>query len=114
MLHKSEGVRPVLIITSEVPAGRQIAEVLGLVQGSAVRGRHIGWDIVASLRQILGGEMVEYSRLLQDTRRAAISRMVQEARILGADAIVAMRFQSSTIAAATAEMVAYGTAVRLR
>ena len=103
-----------ILTTTETVAGREIVEVLGVVRGSTVRAKHIGSDIVAGLRNIVGGELKEYASLLTGAREQALDRMTEEARALGADAVVAMRFESSTIAQAASEVLAYGTAVRLK
>lgn len=102
-----------ILTTTEAVAGREIVEVLGVVRGSTVRAKHIGSDIVAGLRNIVGGELKEYASLLAGAREQALDRMTAEARKLGADAVVAMRFESSTITQAASEVLAYGTAVRL-
>ncbi|WP_220749802.1 MULTISPECIES: YbjQ family protein [Jannaschia] len=102
-----------LITTTETVPGRHITQTLGLVKGSTVRSKHIGSDIVAGLRNIVGGEVKEYASLLTGAREQAIDRMVAEAHLLGANAIVAMRLETSTITQAASEVVAYGTAVRL-
>lgn len=102
-----------LIVTTEAVAGRQIAESLGLVRGATVRAKHLGTDIVAALKQLVGGELTGYSSLMAGAREQAIDRMVAEAETMGADAIVAMRIQTSAIAKGASEIVAYGTAVRL-
>ena len=94
--------------------GREIEAALGLVRGSTVRAKHIGSDIVASLRQIVGGEVREYARLLAGAREQAFDRMVADAEQLGADAIVALRMETSTIQQGASEVVFYGTAVRLK
>jgi uncharacterized protein YbjQ (UPF0145 family) len=82
-----------------------------LVRGNTVRARHIGRDILAGLRNVIGGEIAEYTRLLAQSREQAIDRMVEEARSLGANAIVMMRFQTSMIMSLAAELLVYGTAV---
>ncbi|SHJ31100.1 Uncharacterized conserved protein YbjQ, UPF0145 family [Palleronia salina] len=102
-----------LITTTETVAGRQITETLGLVRGSTVRAKHVGSDIVASLRNLVGGEVREYAQLLAGAREQAHDRMVAEARALGTDAIVGARFETSQIAERASEVLAYGTAVRL-
>ncbi|MEL6204517.1 MAG: YbjQ family protein [Pseudomonadota bacterium] len=103
----------VLVVTTETVPGRQIVETFGLVRGSTVRAKHIGSDIVAGLRNIVGGEVKEYAALLAGAREQALDRMRDEALALGADAIVATRMETSTIQKAASEVVAYGTAVRL-
>lgn len=102
-----------LVLTTEAVPGREIAQTLGLVRGSTVRSKHIGSDIVAGLRNIVGGEIKEYAALLTGAREQALDRMVAEARDLGADAVIAMRFETSTITQQASEVLAYGTAVRL-
>ena len=104
----------ILVVTSETVPGREIAQALGIVRGSTVRTKHIGSDIVASMRSIVGGEVKEYAALLAGAREQAFDRMVEEAARLGADAIVTVRFESSTIQESASEVLAYGTAVRLR
>lgn len=103
-----------LVVTTESVPGREVAEVLGLVRGSTVRARHIGSDIVAALRNLVGGEVREYARLLAGAREQAFDRMVDAARELGADAVLATRMETSTIQQGASEVVFYGTAVRLR
>ncbi|SDZ27687.1 Uncharacterized conserved protein YbjQ, UPF0145 family [Jannaschia faecimaris] len=104
----------IILTTTDIVPGREIAHCLGLVRGSTVRSKHIGSDIVASLRNIVGGEVKEYASLLTGAREQAIDRMKSEARLLGADAIVAVRLETSTITQAASEVMAYGTAVKLR
>ncbi len=102
-----------LIVTTDAVPGREVAAVLGLVKGSTVRAKHVGSDIVASLRNLVGGEVKEYAALLTGAREQAIDRMAAEARALGADAILAVRLETSTITQGASEVMAYGTAVRL-
>jgi uncharacterized protein YbjQ (UPF0145 family) len=85
--------------------------VLGLVRGNTVRSRHLGRDLLAGIRNVVGGEIPEYTKLLAESREQAVDRMVEEARSLGANAIVEMRFQTSMIARLAAELLVYGTAV---
>ncbi len=103
-----------IIVTTEAVAGREVVETLGLVRGSTVRAKHIGTDIVASLKNLVGGEVHGYSSLLAGAREQALDRMVEEARALGADAVVATRLETSSIMNGASEILAYGTAVRLR
>lgn len=102
----------ILVTTMEVP-GRRIVQCLGLVRGNTVRARHLGRDLQAVLRNLVGGEVIEYTKLLAESREQAIDRMVDEARARGADAIVAMRFSSSDVSRGAAELLVYGTAVKL-
>lgn len=103
-----------IVTTTENVAGREVAECLGQVFGVVVRSRGLGGNIVAGLRSIIGGEIKEYSALVEDTRRHAIDRLVMNASLMGADAVVMMRFDSGSIGQTMNEVVAYGTAVRLK
>lgn len=102
-----------LVLTTDTVPGREITAALGLVRGSTVRAKHVGADIVASLRNVVGGEVKEYAQLLAGAREQAIDRMTAEAKSLGADAIVAVRMETSTIRDGSSEVIAYGTAVTL-
>lgn len=102
-----------LITTSDQIEGKRITETLGLVRGSAIRARHVGRDIMAALRNLVGGEVPEYTKLMGQSREQAIQRMVEEAESLGADAIVGVRFTTSMVMSGAAEMLAYGTAVKV-
>ena len=102
-----------IVATTENVAGHRTTETLGQVFGVVVRSRGIGGNIMAGLRSIVGGEIHEYTALVEDTRRHAIDRLVMNARLMGADAVVMMRFDSGSIGDTMNEVVAYGTAVRL-
>ena len=102
-----------LVVTTENVSGRSVVEVKGEVFGIIVRSRGLGPNILASLRSLAGGEIVEYTRLLEDARRHAIERMVANASAMGANAVLMMRFDSAEIGTAMSEIVAYGTAVVL-
>ena len=102
-----------IVTTTEKIEGREIVRVLGLVRGNTIRARHIGKDIMAGLRGVVGGEVSEYTKLFAESREQSLDRMVQEAEELGADAIVAMRFATSMVMSSAAELLAYGTAVVL-
>lgn len=102
-----------MLTTSDLVPGREIVETLGLVRGNAVRARHLGKDLGAMIKNIVGGEIPEYTKLLAEAREQALDRMQSEAHARGADAVVALRFASSEITAGAAEILAYGTAVRL-
>lgn len=93
--------------------GRRIVEHFGLVSGSTVRAKHVGKDIVASLKNIVGGELGAYTELLAESRQQSIQRMVQQAQEMGANAVVNIRFATSSVAAGAAELYVYGTAVRV-
>ena len=100
-----------LMVTTDSVPGKQIVDVKGLVKGSTVRSKHIGKDISASFKTIVGGELNGYNEMLIEARQIAIGRMVDEAKSLEANAIVGLRLMSSSVMAGAAEMVAYGTAV---
>ena len=102
-----------IIATAPYVAGYRVQETKGQVFGLVVRSRGLGGNLVAGLRSIVGGEIHEYTSLLEDTRRQAIDRMVQNATLVGANAIISMRFDSSQLSGAMSEIVAYGTAVVL-
>lgn len=101
-----------LTTTDHVP-GKRVVEVLGLVRGTTIRARHLGRDIQAFIRNLTGGEVVEYTKMLAEAREEAIGRLLAEARLLNANAVIGMRFQTSMIVSGAAEMLCYGTAVRL-
>ncbi len=98
-------------VTTETITGKKITKVLGTVAGNTVRARWVGADIIAGIRNIIGGEVVEYTKLMNDSREQAIERMLDSAKKLGANAVVCVRFQTSTIAQAGEELLVYGTAV---
>lgn len=100
-----------MIVTTEFLPGREIKELFGLVKGSTVQSKHIGKDLLAGLKTIVGGEIKEYTDMLNEARQKAIERMVEEAKDLGANAIIGMRLQSSSVMQGASELVAYGTAV---
>jgi len=100
----------VLVTTTERPAGYEVKQALGQVFGVVVRSRGLGGNIMANLRALGGGEIVEYTRLVEDTRRHAVDRMIENARAMGANAVVMMRFDSSELGQSMSEVVAYGTA----
>jgi len=102
----------IVVTTPDIP-GSQVTQTLGLVRGSTIRARHVGKDIMALLRNVAGGEIKEYTKMLAESREQAIDRMVEEAEALGADAIVGLRFQTSMVMSGAAEMLCYGTAVLL-
>jgi len=101
-----------LFVTTETIQGKSITANLGTVRGSTVRARNIGRDIFAGLKNIVGGEISEYTKLLADSREQAIERMLADAKRLGADAVVNVRFTTSQVMQGAAEMLAYGTAVK--
>jgi uncharacterized protein YbjQ (UPF0145 family) len=101
----------IVVTTPDVP-GLTIGSTLGMVRGSTIRSRHVGLDIIAVMRNIAGGEVHEYTKMLAEAREQAVDRMIEEAQALGADAIVSVRFQTSTVMKGAAEMLCYGTAVK--
>jgi uncharacterized protein YbjQ (UPF0145 family) len=100
-----------IVVTSETVAGQKIVKTIGLVRGNTIRARHLGKDILALLRNIVGGEIAEYTKLMGESREQAIDRMVQNAEQTGANAVVAVRLTTSMLMGGAAEIVAYGTAV---
>ena len=104
-------MKRMLIVTTPNVPGNKIVRVLGLVRGNTIRARHIGRDILAGLRHMVGGEIHEYAKLMGESREQAIDRMMAEAEELGANAIVSTRITTSVIMSGAAEMLAYGTAV---
>lgn len=104
-----------MIVTNiESVPGKTIVEHYGLVSGSTIRAKHLGRDIMASLKNLVGGELKGYTELLRESRRQATERMIEQARQLGANAIINVRFSTSSVAQGAAELYAYGTAVSVR
>jgi uncharacterized protein YbjQ (UPF0145 family) len=103
----------VIVTTTEGVAGKRVVRTLGLVRGNTIRARHIGRDVMAMMRNLVGGEVSEYTKLLAESREQALDRMVAEAEELGADAVLAVRFSTSEVMTGAAELMAYGTAVEL-
>ncbi|MCK4636905.1 MAG: YbjQ family protein [Methanomicrobia archaeon] len=103
-----------IIVNTDFVPGSEVAEVLGLVKANTIRAKHIGKDIMAGLRNIVGGELTEYTEMLSESREEALQRMIKEAEKLNADAVINVRFMTSSVAQGAAEMLVYGTAVRLK
>lgn len=103
-----------LVTTQDEFADYQIVETLGLVKGNTIRARHIGKDILASLRTIVGGEITEYTKMLAESREQSLDRLIQQAKDLDADGVVCLRFTTSAVMQNSAELLAYGTAVKLQ
>jgi uncharacterized protein YbjQ (UPF0145 family) len=101
-----------LVSTAEIP-GKTITKTLGLVRGNTIRARHVGRDIAAALRNVVGGEITDYTKMMAESREQALDRMVEEAEGLGANAIIGIRFTTSMIMQSASEILAYGTAVIL-
>ena len=102
-----------LSTTNDIP-GHSVAETLGIARGSTVRTRNVGNDILAAFKNLIGGEVAEYTRLQADAREQALQRMIEDANNLGADAVICIRFQTSVMMAGASELLAYGTAVKLK
>lgn len=105
---------PMIISTTENLPNKEIAEVIGIARGSTVRARNVGRDIFAGLKNLVGGEIDEYTKLQARAREQALQRMVQDAQSHGADAIINVRFSTSMIMQGASEILAYGTAVKLK
>ncbi len=103
-----------LISNLEVVPGKTIEQHLGLVQGSTVRSKHVGRDLMAGFKNIFGGELKGYTELLEDSRKEAMERMIAQAQSIGANAVLNVRFSTSSVAQGAAELFVYGTAVLLR
>jgi len=104
----------VIITTTDFIPGREIEKVIGVVSGNSIRAKHIGKDIVAGLRTVVGGEITEYTEMLSESRREALKRMMEDAQSVGADAVINIRYSTSAVMTGAAEMLAYGTAVKLK
>jgi uncharacterized protein YbjQ (UPF0145 family) len=102
-----------IIATTASIAGKSITETLGIVRGNTIRARHVGRDFLAALKLLVGGEIHDYTKMMAESREQSIDRMIAEAQALGADAIVEVRFSTSHIMTGAAEILVYGTAVRL-
>lgn len=102
-----------IVVNTETVPGKTIVRVLGLVQGNTIRAKHIGRDIAAGFKNLVGGELKGYTELLTEARRQAMERMIAQAHELGADAVVNVRFTTSAVTQGAAELYAYGTAVAL-
>ena len=103
-----------IIVTTDYIPGKEITETLGISRGSTVRARNIGRDIMAGLKNIVGGEVSEYTRLMADAREEALERMIRDAQKLGGDAVINVRFMTSNVMSGASEILAYGTAVKLK
>jgi len=103
-----------IIVTTDFIPGKEIKEALGLTQGSTIQSKHLGKDIMASFKQLVGGELKAYSEMLQEAREIALERMTEHAKSQGADAVINVRFATSSIMDGAAEILAYGTAVKLK
>jgi uncharacterized protein YbjQ (UPF0145 family) len=111
---KEIGVRAMLVTTTEEMPEGKVAKVLGVVFGSCVQTKHVGKDIGAGLRSIVGGEAKGYTEMLEESRRTATDRMIKQAEALGADAVITMRYMTSQTMRGAAEIIAFGTAVQVK
>ncbi len=103
----------IIVTNIETVPGRAVVEHYGIVQGSTIRAKHVGRDFMASLKNIVGGELKGYTELLKESRNEATNRMVEQARELGANAVVNVRYTTSSVAQGASEILAYGTAVKV-
>lgn len=103
-----------ILVNSDKIVGKEIVQTLGLVRGNTIRAKHLGKDIVAGLRHIVGGEIKEYTEMMSEAREEALVRMIEEAEKLKADAVINVRFTTAMIMGGVAEILAYGTAVKLK
>jgi len=102
-----------IIVTTDFVPGRKITEAVGVVRGNTIRARHLGKDILAWLKNIVGGEIEEYTKMIAESREQSMDRMIEEATLLGADAVINVRFMTASMMQNAAELLAYGTAVKL-
>jgi uncharacterized protein YbjQ (UPF0145 family) len=103
-----------IVVTTEEISGHRISRVLGLVRGNTIRARHLGRDVQAVIRNLAGGEIREYTKMMAESREQAMDRMMEEAQHLGADAVIGVRFTTSMVMSGAAEILCYGTAVTLK
>ncbi len=102
-----------IVVNTDFIVGKEITQTIGMARGSTIQAKHIGKDIMAVLHNMVGGELNEYSKMLEEAREKAINRMVDDAGKMGADAVINVRFMTSMVMAGSAEILAYGTAVKL-
>ena len=102
-----------IVVTTDNIEGQEVVETLGLVRGNTIRARHIGRDIIAALMSLVGGEISDYTKLMAETREQSLDRLRNEAGRMGADAVLGLRFTTSVLMGGAAELLAYGTAVKL-
>lgn len=103
-----------ITVTTDFLPGREISEAIGVVRGSTIRAKHVGKDIMAGLRMLVGGEVKEYTEMLTEARNESVRRMEAQAEKMGADAVINLRYMTSQVMSGAAEMLAYGTAVKLK
>ncbi len=102
-----------IVVTTENIPGKKIVKTIGLVKGNTIRARHIGRDIMASFRNVVGGEITDYTKMMAESREQSLDRMIEEAKKLGANAIIGSRFITASVMQGAAELLAYGTAVTI-
>lgn len=102
-----------IVVTTEFVPGKKITETLGIVRGNTIRARHLGKDILAGLKNLIGGEIEEYTKMIAESREQSLDRMIEEAESMGADAVIGVRFMTASMMQNAAELLAYGTAVKL-
>ena len=102
-----------IVVTTDTIPGKKIVKALGVVKGKTIRARHIGKDILAGLKNLIGGEIEEYTKMMAESREQSFDRMVEDAQSLGADAIINVRFMTASMMQSAAELLAYGTAVKI-
>ena len=103
----------IILVTTESVPGRSIKKVLGLARGNTIRARHMGKDIMAGFKNMVGGEIVDYTKMMAESREQALDRLMEDAEALGADAVVSLRLTTTSMMQGAAEFLAYGTAVKL-
>ncbi|MFH1631622.1 MAG: YbjQ family protein [bacterium] len=103
-----------MLTTTETVPGREIKEILGIAKGNTIRAKHVGKDIIAGLRTIVGGEIKEYVEAMNEAREQALHRLIEQAESMGADAVVGLRFTTSQVMTGAAELLVYGTAVKFK
>lgn len=103
-----------IVVTTDSIAGQEIARTIGWAKGSTIRARHVGKDIMAFFRNVVGGEVTEYTKMMAEAREEALARMIEDAEAQGANAIIGLRFTTSMVMQNAAEILAYGTAVLLK
>ena len=102
-----------IVVSTDFVPGYEIEKVMGVVWGSSIKAEHVGRDLKMSFKQLVGGELSDYTQMMEEARKAAVERMVEKAKDLGADAVVNVRFTTSAVMSRAAEILAYGTAVKL-
>ena len=106
--------KDIIVVSTDFVPGAEIEEVLGLVWGSSIKAKHVGKDIKMSLKHLVGGELSDYTEMLEESRKTALNRMLEKAKALGADAVINVRFMTSAVMSGAAEILVYGTAVKLK